>query len=36
MLKNSLPKSTEFMFDDVHYTEKGAQAVAQIVFGEMQ
>ncbi len=31
-----LPKSTEFMFDDVHYTEEGAQKVAQIVFDDMQ
>ncbi len=31
-----LPKSTDFMFDDVHYTENGAQSVAQIIFSEIQ
>ncbi len=34
--EKSLPKSKEFMYDDVHYTEEGAKTVAQIVFDDMQ
>ena len=30
-LDQELPKSVEFMYDDVHYTVAGAQQVAQII-----
>jgi lysophospholipase L1-like esterase len=35
-VEKSLPKSVALMFDDVHYTEKGAHDVAQIIFDDMQ
>jgi hypothetical protein len=31
-----MPKSTDFYYDCVHYTNKGAEAVSQIIYHDLK